>query len=62
MLSKTWQIILNTLAFPLWFPIWWCLHKPEKVVLCDCGEPWKEENYVCSHGFTDSDDCPDCRH
>ena len=36
--------LINILTFPLWFPIWWCLHKPEKVVLCDGGIPWKDED------------------
>lgn len=36
--------LIDILTFPLWFPVWWCLHRPEKVVRCDGGEPMKAEN------------------
>lgn len=35
--------LIDILTFPLWFPIWWCLNKPEQVVRCDGGGITLEE-------------------
>jgi hypothetical protein len=29
---------------------------------CDDLSNWKQKEYQCPHGYSNSDDCPDCRH